>query len=68
MTEPHRHWRVGRTIGRSIYIQRFDETSKADDLVGLMDTQGLAEFVCRCVNHCLDNGIEPGMLPERPGA
>lgn len=63
--EPNSPWRVGRTVGRTIYIQRFYDPSKADELVGLMDTQGLAEFVCRCVNYCLEKGIEPGLLPDK---
>jgi hypothetical protein len=56
--EPKRRWRVGRTVGRTVYRQRFEESSKADDLIGLMDTQGLAEFVCRCVNYCLSNDVD----------
>ena len=31
MTEPHRRWRVGCTIGRSVYIQRFDDYQHEDD-------------------------------------
>ena len=64
MTEPKHLWRVGRTVGRTIYVQRMPEQSKADVLIGLMDTQGLAEFVCRCVNYVLTHDIDPGLLPN----
>lgn len=60
--EPKNHWRAGRTVGRTIYRMRFEDASKADELIGLMDTQGLAEFVCRCVNYVLDNDIDPPRL------
>ena len=62
--EPTNKWRVGRTVGRTIYIQRFEDPSKADAMIGLMDTQGLAEYVCRCVNYCAQNGIDPPRLIE----
>lgn len=47
-------WRVGRELGRSIYIEGDDYNSNGDHFVGLMDTSDLAEFVVKCVNICLD--------------
>ena len=35
-------WRVGRKVGRTIYIQRGAEPSDDDPLIGVMDTPDLA--------------------------
>lgn len=43
-------WRVGRTVGRTIYRQLGDDPSKSDELVGLMDTRELAELVVAALN------------------
>lgn len=43
-------WRVGRKVGRTIYRQRGQEPSDGDQLLGLMDTPELAEFVVSTVN------------------
>jgi hypothetical protein len=66
--EPKMLWRPGRTVARTVYIQRFDEPSKADQLVGLMDTPGLAGFVCACVNYVLTHDIDPLAIPDPPKA
>jgi hypothetical protein len=43
-------WRVGRTLGRTLYIQVGEEPSKEDRCIGLMDTRELAEQVVAAVN------------------
>jgi hypothetical protein len=43
-------WRVGRTLGRTLYIQGGEEPSKDDRCVGLLDTRELAEQVVAAVN------------------
>jgi len=35
-------WRVGRKVGRTIYVQLRDEPSDDDPLIGVMDTRALA--------------------------
>ncbi len=42
MTFPTPPWRVGRKLGRTLYI--------GDDLVGMMDSPQLADFVVTAVN------------------
>lgn len=45
MTEPlyaELRWRVGRTVGRTIYAQIGDTPSDLDPLIGVMDTIRLA--------------------------
>lgn len=48
------HWRVGRKLGRTLYIEGNDFDPNHDHFIGLMDTSDLAEFVVKCVNICLD--------------
>jgi hypothetical protein len=43
-------WRVGRSVGRTIYRQRGAEPADSDDLIGVMDSRELAAFVVTCVN------------------
>ena len=38
-------WRVGRKVGRTIYAVVYGEASDDDILVGMMDTEELAERV-----------------------
>jgi hypothetical protein len=38
-------WRVGRSLGRTVYSQIGDEPSKSDPLLGLMETRELADYV-----------------------
>lgn len=45
-----RPWRVGRSLGRTIYAQNGDEPSKDDIFLGIMDTVGLAAYVVRLHN------------------
>ncbi len=46
-------WRVGRSVGRTIYAQTGPSPSKRDRLIGVMDTSGLAESVVIAHNHPL---------------
>jgi hypothetical protein len=46
-------WRVGRSVGRTVYRQVGDEPSKADQLIGVMDTSELAKQVVAAVNRTL---------------
>lgn len=43
-------WRVGRKVGRTIYLMGGDEPSDNDTLIGVMDDPDLAAEVVRCVN------------------
>lgn len=43
-------WRVGRKVGRTIYLQRGLEPSDNDILIGVMDTPDYAEHVVNAHN------------------
>jgi hypothetical protein len=43
-------WRVGRSLGRTLYRQTGSEPSKADEFVGVMDTRELADLVVAALN------------------
>lgn len=43
-------WRVGRSLGRTLYIQVGDQPSKDDQCIGMLDTAALAERVVAAVN------------------
>ena len=43
-------WRVGRTLGRTIYLQAGDDPAKGDVCVGLADTIPLAQQVVDVMN------------------
>ena len=43
-------WRVGRKVGRTIYLQAGEEPSDDDRLIGMMDTPELAQIVAAAVN------------------
>lgn len=45
-----RPWRKGQSVGRTVYVQVGANPSKADVLVGVMDTPDLAELVVAAVN------------------
>jgi hypothetical protein len=47
-------WRVGRTVGRTIYAQPGDQPHNHDPLIGLMDTPQLAENAVHAHNALLD--------------
>ena len=43
-------YRVGRSLGRTIYRQIGDEPSKADEFIGIMDTREQAAVVVAALN------------------
>jgi len=43
-------WRVGRKVGRTIYVQAGDEPSDNDQLIGVMDSPELAQAAVNAVN------------------
>jgi hypothetical protein len=51
-------WRVGRKVGRTVYVQLGEEPSDRDILIGLMDTPEIAELAVRGVNTLLSE-MEP---------
>ena len=42
--------RIGRSIGRTLYVQTGDEASKEDLLIGVMDSPELAALVVEAMN------------------
>lgn len=51
-------WRVGRSLGRTVYAQIGSEPSKADVLLGMMDTRELAELVVSEHNRLVRRFVE----------
>lgn len=51
-------WRTGTSLGRTVYAQLGSEPSKADVLLGMMDTRELAELVVSEHNRGLDAATE----------
>lgn len=47
---PDTRFRVGRSVGRTVYIQRGSEAEKGDHLIGVMDTPWLAALVVAALN------------------
>lgn len=47
-------WRVGRKVGRTVYVQLGEEPSDRDILIGLMDTPEIAALAVRGVNQLLN--------------
>lgn len=43
-------WRVGRSVGRTVYRMVGNDASKSDQLIGVMDTPELARRVVDAVN------------------
>lgn len=60
----NRRWRVGRSLGRTIYIQKGDEASKSDTFVGLVETRELAKLIVDVLN---DYSVEPPDEADEPG-
>ena len=50
ITQTHDQYRVGRSLGRTIYRQIGEEPSKDDDFLGIMDTRALAAMVVDALN------------------
>ena len=46
-------WRVGRRVGRTVYLQLGAEPSDSDPLIGMLDTPALAELAVNAVNERL---------------
>lgn len=46
-------WRVGRSLGRTIYCMVGDEDSEEDFLLGLVDDHEIAEHICMVHNEWL---------------
>lgn len=49
-----RPWRLGRHLGRTVYVQVGPEPSNDDVLLGLMETETLARHVVDLHNQALD--------------
>ena len=49
-----RPWRVGRHLGRTLYVQVGDEPSGEDTFMGVMDTKELALHVVMLHNQNLE--------------
>ena len=49
--QPPRPWRVGRSLGRTLYEQAGDEASKDDTLLGLVETRELAAQIVMAINN-----------------
>ena len=47
-------WRVGRSLGRTLYIQSDHDASKLDQFVGIMDSRALADEVVSAINTLAD--------------
>lgn len=43
-------YRVGRTLGRTIYRQNGPKPAKGDEFIGLVETQAWAELIVRLLN------------------
>jgi hypothetical protein len=55
--------RVGRHVGRTLYLQRGEQPSRDDALIGVMDTRELAAIVVTAVNRLGDVPTSPGDRP-----
>jgi len=51
-------WRVGRKLGRTVYAQVGPVPSDDDELLGLMETEAIAESVVKAHNYA--TGLFPG--------
>ena len=49
-TSDENQWRVGRHVGRIIYLQAGLDASREGELIGVMDTPALAREVVEAVN------------------
>lgn len=63
-TNPVPRWRIGRSVGRTLYRMVGDEASKADVLIGMMDTPELAAQVVAAVNAQRDHLVHTGENAE----
>ena len=58
-------WRVGRTVGRTIYAMVGQAPSEDDVLIGMMDTAELAGEACVAHNHRRTRGRGPFRAQEK---
>ncbi|MGH2689035.1 MAG: hypothetical protein ACRDKW_09550 [Actinomycetota bacterium] len=58
-------WRVGRKVGRTIYVQLGPEASDDDPLIGVMDTRALAVAAVQGHNRLMDASASSS-LPASP--
>lgn len=50
-------YRVGRHLGRTIYLQHGDDPNRDhDELIGIMDTPELGQLVVDALNTYVDDG------------
>lgn len=49
--------RVGRKVGRTLYVQVTDDPSDYDLLIGMADSAAIAEWIARCCNTS-DRGVD----------
>jgi hypothetical protein len=59
--------RVGRKVGRTLYIQIGEEPSDDDELCGIMDTPELAAIVVAAVNGELRQRVKVIEEDDDPG-
>lgn len=55
-------FRVGRKLGRTIYMQRGDEPSDADMFLGIMDSRAMAATIVHVLNTSAD--LEPPVYDD----
>lgn len=55
-------FRVGRKLGRTIYMQRGEEPSDADMFLGIMDSRVMAATIVRLLNASSD--LEPPVYDD----
>jgi hypothetical protein len=56
-----RPWRIGRRVGRTIYVMTGDEPSDDDILIGMMDHANIAAVAVLAHNNTLkDQGVIGG--------
>lgn len=58
MDEENVRLRVGRKVGRTLYIQSGEEPSDDDQLIGMVDTPELAALIVAAVNGELSTKIK----------
>lgn len=59
-------WRVGRRVGRNLYVQLGARPSDDDPVIGQLDTPELARVAVECHNAALEAGERrPALGPER---
>lgn len=54
-------WRVGGQVGRTIYIDPPNEEKHPSFLIGMMDSEEIAQHVVECHNLYLQNKVNHGL-------